>query len=108
LILKNTKRRQPDLRTPKDWLKRAKDSATQEEEFKQKGYRSKVNHKGKRNKPLSEFKKQVHKRRSQVRARVEHVFGHQATAMGGELMRCIGIVRAKSSDWATQFGLQHA
>ncbi|NJL43510.1 MAG: transposase [Pseudanabaena sp. SU_2_4] len=39
-------------------------SATQEEEFKQKGYRSKVNHKGKRNKPLSEFKKQVNKRRS--------------------------------------------
>jgi transposase, IS5 family len=77
-------------------------SATQEEEFKQKGYRSKMNHKGKRNKPLSEFKKQVNKRRSQVRSRVEHVFGHQATAMGGELMRCIGMVRAKA-----QIGLRN-
>jgi transposase, IS5 family len=52
--------------------------------------------KGKCNKPLSEFKKQVNKKRSQVRARVEHVFGHQATAMGGELMCCIGIVSAKA------------
>jgi transposase, IS5 family len=72
-------------------------SAEQEQDFKRKGYRSKVNHKGKRNHPLSEFKKQVNKKRSQVRARVEHVFGHQTTAMAGKLMRCIGIVRAKAT-----------
>jgi transposase, IS5 family len=72
-------------------------SVEQEQDFKQKGYRSKVNHKGKRNHPLSEFKKQVNKKRSQVRARVEHVFGHQTTAMAGKLIRCIGIVRAKAT-----------
>ena len=33
--------------------------------------------------------------RSRVRARVEHVFGHQANAMGGKLVRTIGLVRAK-------------
>jgi hypothetical protein len=55
-----------------------------------------VNHKGRRNQPLSEFKQKVNKKRSQVRARVEHVFGHQATAMAGKLMRCIGMVRAKA------------
>jgi transposase, IS5 family len=71
-------------------------SAEQEQDFKRKGYRSKVNHKGKRNHPLSEFKKHVNKKRSQVRARVEHVFGHQTTAIAGKLMRCIGIVRAKA------------
>jgi IS5 family transposase len=71
-------------------------SAAQEEELKQKGYRSKVNHKGKRNQPLSEFKQKVNKKRSRVRARVEHVFGYQATAMAGKLMRCIGMVRAKA------------
>ncbi|NJL43511.1 MAG: hypothetical protein HC935_09945 [Pseudanabaena sp. SU_2_4] len=27
---------------------------------------------------------------------MEHVFGHQATVMGGELMRVIGMVRAKA------------
>jgi len=30
-----------------------------------------------------------------VRARVEHVFGHHATAMGGKLVRTIGLVRAR-------------
>jgi transposase, IS5 family len=29
-----------------------------------------------------------------VRARVEHVFGHQHTGMGGTIVRTIGIVRA--------------
>ena len=33
--------------------------------------------------------------RSKIRARVEHVFGHQVTAMGGKLVRTIGIARAR-------------
>ncbi len=31
-----------------------------------------------------------------MRARVEHVFGHQVTAMGGKLIRTIGIMRARA------------
>jgi transposase, IS5 family len=33
--------------------------------------------------------------RSKVRARVEHVFGDQKNAMGAEIVRTIGIVRAR-------------
>lgn len=40
--------------------------------------------------------KRANKRRSSVRVRVEHVFGHQTNAMGGTLVRSVGIVRAKA------------
>jgi transposase, IS5 family len=30
-----------------------------------------------------------------VRARVEHVFGHQQSPMGGKIVRTIGIARAR-------------
>ena len=33
--------------------------------------------------------------RSKVRARVEHVFGHQENSMGGKVVRTIGMARAK-------------
>ena len=33
--------------------------------------------------------------RSRVRARVEHVFGHQENSMGGKIVRTIGIARAR-------------
>ena len=32
---------------------------------------------------------------SRVRARVEHVFGHQQNSMGGKIVRTIGIARAR-------------
>ena len=35
-------------------------------------------------------------RRSRVRARVEHVFAFQESAMGGKLVRTIGIIRARA------------
>jgi transposase, IS5 family len=54
------------------------------------------NHIKRREEGKAMFKQEVNKKRSQVRARVEHVFGHQATAMAGKLMRCIGMVRAKA------------
>jgi transposase, IS5 family len=34
--------------------------------------------------------------RSRVRARVEHVFADQAHAMGGKLVRTIGLIRAEA------------
>ncbi|MFT5130197.1 MAG: IS5 family transposase [Rhodothermales bacterium] len=33
--------------------------------------------------------------RSKVRARVEHVFGHQENSMGRKVVRTIGMARAK-------------
>ena len=44
---------------------------------------------------MSAREQQGNATRWRVRARVEHVFGHQATAMGGKLVRTIGLVRAK-------------
>ena len=43
---------------------------------------------------MSEDQKQANRTKSKVRARVEHVFGAQA-AMGGHLVRTIGLQRAK-------------
>lgn len=59
------------------------------------GLRSKIQRKGYRNKPLTTQQKTHHQRRSRIRARVEHVFGHQVTAMGGKWIRTVGLVRAR-------------
>ena len=42
------------------------------------------------------LEKRSNKTRSQVRARVEHVFGAQSNDMSGTLVRSIGLVRAKA------------
>ncbi len=55
---------------------------------------SQICEKGTRGSPLSEEQKQANRIKSKVRARVEHVFGAQA-AMGGHLVRTIGLKRAK-------------
>ncbi len=60
-------------------------SAEIKEKLKDKGLRSRIHRKGKRNKT-----------RSKVRVRVEHVFGAQSNDMGGPLIRSIGLVRAKA------------
>lgn len=73
------------------------DSAYRSEEIEdalKESYRSQIHHKGYRGHPLSEAKQRVNKKRSRTRARVEHVFGFQATSMGGKLIRCVGLARA--------------
>lgn len=45
-------------------------------------------------KPLTDEQHASNKVKSKVRARVEHVFGHMQTAMGGMLVRSIGFARA--------------
>ena len=52
-------------------------------------------HRAYRNRKLSEARKAANTTRSKVRARVEHVFGDQKNAMGAEIVRTIGIVRAR-------------
>jgi IS5 family transposase len=78
------------------WADSAYRSADREAELEDRMVRSHIHHKGHRNKPLSKHKQAVNKRRSKVRARVEHVFGHQENSMGGTLVRTIGIARAKA------------
>ena len=78
------------------WADSAYRSAEIEAALKEKGLRSRIHRKGRRNKPLSEREKQGNKTRSSVRVRVEHVFGAQSNDMGGTLVRSVGLVRAKA------------
>ncbi len=55
---------------------------------------SQIHEKGTRAAPLTEKQKESNRKKSKVRARVEHVFGAQA-AMGGHLVRTIGLKRAQ-------------
>jgi len=78
------------------WADSAYRSEATEQTLEDNGYRSQIHHKGKRNKPLSEHKQAVNRRRSKVRVRVEHVFGFQHNSMGGKFIRTIGILRARA------------
>ena len=60
------------------WADSAYRSAEIEAVLKEKGLRSRIHRKGRRNKPLSEREKRGNKTRSSVRVRVEHVLGAQS------------------------------
>ena len=46
--------------------------------------------------PLTEEQKASNKKKSKVRARVEHVFGFMEQSMNGLCLRSVGMVRAKA------------
>ena len=77
------------------WADSAYRSADIEAGLADRGYKSRIHRRGARNRPLSQREQLGNTTRSRVRARVEHVFAHQATAMGGKLVRTIGLMRAK-------------
>ncbi|WP_018952496.1 IS5 family transposase [Thioalkalivibrio sulfidiphilus] len=76
------------------WADSAYRSAEREIHLREPGHRSHIQTKGTSQKPLTGRQKAANRRRAQVRARVEHVFGAQA-AMGGKLVRTIGLARAR-------------
>ncbi len=78
------------------WADSAYRSAEIETQLKAKRLRSKIHYKGYRNKALTAHQQTGNRARSRIRARVEHVFGHQVTAMGGKLIRTIGLMRARA------------
>jgi len=78
------------------WGDSAYRSADAENRLEEKGYRSHIHHKAKRNKPLTARQIKANKTRSKVRVRVEHVFGFQERSMGGKFIRTIGMVRART------------
>ena len=81
--------------TGKDvWADSAYRSAEIEAKLAKKGLKSRIHRRAMRNHPLSKAQEAVNKTRSKVRARVEHVFGHQEMSMGGKIVRTIGIARA--------------
>ena len=64
-------------------------SQEREEPLKAQGYRSRIQRKGRRNRPLSECQQRRNQNIAKVRARVEHVFG-ALEQMGGKSIRTIG------------------
>jgi transposase, IS5 family len=77
------------------WADSAYRSVQIEAGLKAKSLQSRIHRRAARNRPLSERQKSANTTRSKVRARVEHVFGHQQSSMGGKIVRTIGIVRAR-------------
>jgi len=77
-------------------------SAETEAKLGLRGLRSRIHHRASRNHPLSPAQENANRRKSRVRARIEHVFGAQQNSPGGRIVRTIGIVRAKA-----KIGLQN-
>jgi transposase, IS5 family len=77
-------------------------SAETETKLKAQGYRSRIHARATRGRPLSNAKQEANRKKSRLRARVEHVFGTQETSPGGRMVRTIGIVRARA-----KIGLQN-
>jgi IS5 family transposase len=77
-------------------------SAEIEAKLKARGFRSRIHRRGSRNHPLSQSHQEANRRKSKIRARVEHIFGAQENTPGGRIVRTIGIVRARA-----KIGLQN-
>ena len=77
------------------WADSAYRSAEIETKLAAKGLKSRIHRRATRNRPLSQTQAAANTTRSKVRARVEHVFGHQENSMGGKIVRTIGMVRAR-------------
>jgi IS5 family transposase len=71
------------------WADSAYRSEEIEVQLQTRHLRSKIHRKGYRHKPLTAQQKAHNRGRSRIR------FGHQVTAMGGKLVRTIGLVRAR-------------
>jgi transposase, IS5 family len=57
--------------------------------------RNRIHEKGYRNNPLTEKQKEKNRKKSKVRARVEHIFGYIHNSMNGSTLRSIGKERAE-------------
>lgn len=77
------------------WADSAYRSVELEAMLREKNLASHVHERAYRNTPLTDVQKAANCLKSSVRARVEHVYGHMETAMGGMMIHTIGIARAK-------------
>ena len=71
-------------------------SAATEARLKARGFKSRIHVRAGRNRPLSQAQEAANRKKSKIRARIEHVFGAQETAPGGRIVRTIGLVRARA------------
>jgi len=66
-----------------------------DKELRKRNYTPQICEKGYRNKPLTEEQKANNREKSRVRCRIEHVFGEQKMRMKDEVLRTIGMARAR-------------
>ena len=71
-------------------------SAATEANLKAQGFKSRIHVRAGRDRPLSQVQEAANRKKSKIRARIEHVFGAQETAPGGRIVRTIGMVRARA------------
>ena len=79
------------------WADSAYYSVTMEATLALLNYISHIHERGYRNHPLNDEQKASNREKSKTRARVEHVFGHWVTSMGGKQVRYIGIERVRAN-----------
>jgi len=76
------------------------DSAYSSEEIdiklKRMKIRNRIHEKGYRNHPLTRDQEEKNRKKSKIRARIEHIFGFMENTMKAGFIRCIGIVRASA------------
>ncbi len=65
-------------------------------------FTSRIHSRASRNHPLSDARLEANRKKSKVRARIEHVFGAQKNAPRGRIIRTIGAVHARA-----KIGLQN-
>jgi IS5 family transposase len=76
------------------WGDSAYRSQESDRHLKGRNFKNQLHYKAYRDKPLSEARQGFNKKRSKIRALVEHIFAFQENSLGGKLIRTIGMVRA--------------
>lgn len=66
-----------------------------EASLQKKNIESQIHEKGYRNKPLTKRQQQRNRKKSKVRARVEHIFGFMENSMQGVYLHCRSLAKAK-------------
>lgn len=84
------------------WADSAYRSEEKLKELEKLGFREHIQRKGSRNRKLTQWELKGNHTRSKIRSRVEHIFGIQSMRAGNLILRCIGIIRAK-----TKIGLRN-
>ena len=74
----------------------AYDSSALHEELRRRGFTPEIIKKGRRNHPLTPEQEAENKRKSQVRCRIEHIFGDIKNRRDGLMIRTIGLDRART------------
>lgn len=67
------------------------------ETLQKKKIRNRIHEKGYSKNPLNEKQKEMNRKKSKIRARIEHVFGFMTNSMKGIYIRTIGKVRARAT-----------